>query len=75
MSKIPKLTPIESSMFSHQYYDPNTRTLTVQYKNGGVYQHDDVPADKHDAFVGNKSPGKFFNDKIRNNFPGKKVIE
>ena len=74
MTKIPKLTPIESMMFSHHAYDPNTRVMTVQYKNGGVYQHDDIPAEKYDAFVGNKSPGKFFNEKIRTNFPGRKVI-
>ena len=74
MSKIPPLTPIESSMFSHQHYDPNTRVLTVQYKNGGIYQHEDVSAEKHDAFIGNKSPGAYFNQHIKNNFASKKVI-
>ena len=74
MSKIPKLTPIESSMFDSQHYDANSRVLTVQFKNGAIHQYSDVPADKHDAFIGNKSPGKFFNDKIKNNFAGKKII-
>ncbi len=75
MSDLPSFTPIKSSMFSAQHYDPNSRVLTVQFKNGAVHQYDDVPADKHFAFVGAASPGRYFNDKIKNNHLGRKVSD
>lgn len=74
-TKHPPMTPIESSMFDGHHYDPNSRVLTVQFKNGSVHQYEDVPADKHEAFTLNQSPGRFFNEKIKNNFAGRKVSE
>ena len=73
MTDDPKLTPIKSSMFAAQAYDPNSRVLTVQFKNGAVHQYDDVPADKHFAFVGAASPGRYFNERIKGNHLGRKV--
>lgn len=69
------LTPIESSMFSHHGYDPDNRKMTVRYKNGAVWEYDDVGIDKHATFTGSASPGKYFNDKIKNNHAGRKVSE
>lgn len=75
MSDHPKLTPIESSMFTGHHYDPTSRRLTVQFKNGSVHQYEDVPAEKHEAFTGNQSPGRYFNDRIKNNHAGRKLSE
>ena len=75
MTKIPDLTPIESSMFSAHHYDPNSRVMTVQFKNGSVRQYDGVPMEKHDAFTGNQSPGRYFNSKIKNNYASRKIKE
>jgi hypothetical protein len=75
MTKIPELTPIESSMFSHHHYDGDTRKMTVRFKNGLMYEYDDVPAEKHAAFTENASPGRFFNEKIKPNHVGRKVSE
>ena len=75
MTKPPELTPIKSSMFSAQHYDPSSRVLTVQFKNGAVHQYDDVGADKHFAFVGAASPGAYFNDKLKGNHLGRKLSE
>lgn len=72
MTKL-EFTPIESSMLEAIHHDPNTRILTVKYKNGSTYEHSDVGADKVEALRGAASPGTFFNKKIRNNHPGKKV--
>ena len=74
MSK-PELTPINSSMFSGQHYDPNSRVLTVQFKNGAIHQYEDLPIEKHEAFVGAASPGRYFNDRIKPNHIGRKVKE
>ena len=60
-------------MLDAQHYDPSTRVLTVQFKNGAVHQYEDVPADKHEAFTGNASPGRYFNERIKSNFIGRKL--
>lgn len=73
MSKSPNLTPMTSSMLDGQHYDPNSRLLTVRFKNGAVHQYADVPAEKHDAFVGAASPGTYFNAKIKDNHEGRKL--
>lgn len=75
MTKLPEMTPIESSMFEAHHYNPNTRQLTVRFKNGAVHQYEDVPADKHFAFVGAASPGRYFNDRIKSQFASKKLTE
>lgn len=68
-----QFTPVTSSMVESFHHDPDTRVLTVKYKNGATYQHDDVGVDKVEALTGALSPGKFFNEKIKNNHPGRKV--
>lgn len=73
MNDLPEMTPIESSMFSGHHYDPNSRVLTVQFKNGAVHQYDDVSAEKHEAFTGAASAGKYFNSKIKNNHLSRKI--
>jgi hypothetical protein len=73
MAKLPELTPIESSMFSHHAYNPDSRKMTVRYKNGAVWEYGDVPAEKNDAFLGNASNGGYFNSRIKPNHAGRKV--
>ena len=75
MAKGPELAPIKSSMFSEHHYDPNTRKMTVRYKNGALWEYDDVPAEKNDAFLGNMSKGRYFNERIKPNHAGRKVAE
>lgn len=67
------MTPIESSWLKGSHYDPQSRVLTVQYHGGKTYRHEDVPAEKYEAFTGAASPGSFYNAKIKNNHPGKLV--
>lgn len=75
-NKLPELAPIESSMFSHHHYDPNSRKLTVRLKESGkLYEYDDVPIEKNDAFLGNASKGRYFNQRIKGNYLGRQVKE
>lgn len=67
------LVPITSSFIKAHDYDPGTRQLVVEYHNGARYQHNDVGADKFEAFVGNPSPGGFYNKRIKDQHPGKKL--
>lgn len=61
------LTPIQSSMFKGHAYDPNKREMTVELNSGKRYIHSDVPAEKYEAFIGNASPGGYYNRKIKGN--------
>lgn len=75
MPDMPPLAPIESSMFSGHHYDPTTRQMTVQFKNGAVHVYEDVPMEKHAAFAENASPGRFFNERIKGLYPSRKIVE
>lgn len=67
------LTPIKSSMLQAHGYDHDTRTMRIQYHNGAIYDHPDVPFEKYHAFTGAQSPGGFFNKKIRPHHTGTKL--
>lgn len=67
MAKPPTLSPFtqKSSALAAQHYDPETRTLTVEFSSGSRYAYHDVSHEKADAFIGSQSPGSFFAAKIR----------
>lgn len=69
-----KLTPIaDSSMLAAHGHDPETGKLRVQFKNGATYEYDGIPLEKYAAFTGAASPGSFFNKRIKDAYPGRKV--
>ena len=59
-------TPVKSSNIASIGHDPETNTLEVEFKGGGVYQYHGVDADKHAALLGAKSIGGHFHANIRN---------
>jgi len=61
-----KLLPVhDSSVIKAQGYDPATNTLRVQLKSGKTYDYHDVPLEKYAAFTGARSPGAFWNSRIK----------
>jgi hypothetical protein len=70
-----KMTTVESSSVGAIGYDEATKALHVQFVNGTVYAYEDVPADLHRELMDSESKGKFFAQKIRNHFTGKKLEE
>jgi len=62
-------------MFSHHAYDPDSRKMTVRFKNGTLYQADDVGIDKHATFTESASPGRYFNEHLKSNHVWRKVKE
>jgi len=74
----PGLTPLSSSMLAGHAYDPNTRTLSVQYmgKDGApssVWTYEAVPMERAEALSGSMSPGRYFNDKIKGLYTARQV--
>ncbi|HEX2875039.1 MAG TPA: KTSC domain-containing protein [Polyangiaceae bacterium] len=50
-------------------YDRATRTLEVEFKNGGVYLYDDVPPELWSELRRAASKGQFFQERVRDQFP------
>jgi hypothetical protein len=61
-------TPIESTAVTSIGYDCAERHLEIRFKNGGVYEYLDVPADVYCQFLTAVSKGRYFNETIRERF-------
>ena len=60
------LTILKSSTLQSVGHDPADNTLTVTFKDGRVYRYKDVPASVHTAILGADSPGKAFQQHVKN---------
>jgi hypothetical protein len=49
-------------------YDRSTHTLEVEFRSGGVYQYNDVPAAIWSELKRSESKGKFFLEHVRDHF-------
>jgi hypothetical protein len=59
------MRPIDSTMANAVGYDPKHHLLQVEFKNGTVYQYEDVDLETWQDFQESDSPGRFFNQEIR----------
>ena len=64
---------IESSNLVSTEYDSETQKLLTTFKNGAVYEYDEVPHKIFAQFRLAESQGKFFNQNISKHFPYKKI--
>ena len=68
---------VESSQIRSIGYEPNgdqTRgTLEIEFKQGWVYQYRNVPSEVHADLMASDSPGKYFNQNIRNRYEFERV--
>jgi KTSC domain len=60
--------PLRSSMLPGASYDDETNQLTVEFKNGREYTHDNVPGDIFAGLVAAPSPGRYYLDNIKSKF-------
>lgn len=67
------MEPVESGAIKAVGYDPATQTLTVQFKNGGVYEYGGVPVHKYWALMASDSKGQHFMRHIRYDHDFRKV--
>ena len=49
-------------------YDANSKTLEVEFNNGGIYRYFAVPVETHRELMKSGSKGKFFTANIRGKF-------
>jgi hypothetical protein len=67
------MTPVESESLAAVAHDPATKTLTVQFKNGGKYAYAGISAEQHKALMRASSIGTHFQQNIRSRFKATKV--
>lgn len=58
--------PVTSSNLQSVGYDTASRILTIEFRNGSVYQFAEVPPEVHAELTNAKSHGKYFHSRIRN---------
>ena len=63
----------DSSAFSSLSYDPNSRRLTVRFRDQPSYQYHGVPEHIFTSLSSAPSQGKYFNLEIRNHYPAKRM--
>ncbi len=64
---------VESSNLNSVGYDPKTKTLEIEFHEGGVYQYFDVPADIHQELISAPSKGKYHHKFIKNVYSFQKI--
>ena len=64
---------IESSNLLQTEYDTESKKLITTFKNGLIYEYEDVPHPIYAQFRLSESQGKFFNTKIAKSYKYKKL--
>lgn len=68
MSDSIAIAPVKSSNISGIGYQPETKTLIVNFKNGNRYKYSGVEPEQHAALMDSDSIGRFFHTKIRGQY-------
>jgi len=65
--------PVESSNLNSVGYDPDTKTLEIEFHDGGIYQYFDIPANVYSGLISAPSKGKYHHKFIKSAYRYKKV--
>jgi hypothetical protein len=64
---------VSSSRIRAVGYDPKDRVLEVEFSDGRVLAYTGVSSEVHRQFMAAPSPSSFFEDKIEEDFPSRRV--
>lgn len=67
-------TTMNSSMIKKAVYNFTANTLKVEFESGAIYEYSNVDSQMYEDFCKAESQGKFFNEKIKNNYEHSKLI-
>lgn len=67
------MVPVKSDSIAKVGHDPASKTLKVQFNNGGVYHYAGVSSDAHAALMRANSIGAHFHANIRPKFKATKA--
>ena len=61
-------TQVDSSMINKIVFNFQTKTMKVEFTSGALYEYTNVDPEIYDELCKAESQGKFFNEKIKNNY-------
>jgi hypothetical protein len=64
---------INSSKIRSAGYDPKAQVLEIEFSDGRVTAYFGVSQEVHRQFMASPSPASFFEDKIDENYPSRRV--
>ncbi len=64
---------VNSTNLSAVGYDSETKILTIEFNDGGLYEYYDVPQNIYDELMSAPSKGSFFHRFIRNTYRTVKI--
>lgn len=67
------MLPVQSTMANAVGYDPEHSLLQVQFRNGAVYQYEDVDVETWHELQDADSTGQFFNREIKGNYRSRRL--
>lgn len=65
--------PVESSHFAAVGYDPAARKMHIEFKNGAVYEYENVPEHFHATMMDANSHGAFFHKNVKPFFKARRL--
>jgi hypothetical protein len=66
--------PVISTNLHSVGYDASSQLLTIEFRNGSIYEYERVPLKVHADLMKAKSHGKYFHGSIRNaGFPSQRI--
>jgi len=65
--------PVQSSNVKSVGYDEPSRTMHVEFRDGGVYEYSGVPPETHQALVSAPSVGTHLHAHIKGRFPARRL--
>ncbi|MGH3468522.1 MAG: KTSC domain-containing protein [Thermocrispum sp.] len=68
-----KRTPVESTVLRSIGYDADEGILEIEFVSDDVYRYFVVPRSVHTALMESDSPGRYFNQTIRDRYPTRQV--
>lgn len=63
--------PMDSSNIISAGYDPESKTLEVEFKGKIVWQYYDFPENMWNEFLGSRSKGKYFASQVAKQWAGR----
>jgi hypothetical protein len=70
---LPPMTPVESSSLAAVGFDGAVNELYVSFRNGTVYRYFQVPGSVYRALLAAPSLGRYFNETVRDRYPGERL--
>jgi len=69
-----KLTRLHGSeAFTHHFYDPKTKVMTVKFASGHTYQANNIPPEVSQAFLDADSKGGHWHKSLKTKFEWSEV--